>query len=177
MTDSVRLADPLDAVERIPPGWGLVLRHYDAPDRASLAAATVQAGHARGIVVLIGADPDLARRTGADGVHIPEGLAASGRILINDLRHLALVSAAAHGAAGLRTAARLGADIVMLSPVHATKSHPTATPLGRMRFAALAQSSAAPVIALGGINLADHETLRALGAHGLAGIGFLEALE
>jgi len=70
----------------------------------------------------------------------------------------------------------MAADAVVLSPVEATISHPDVKPLGALRFAALARAIPSPVYALGGITLAQHKRLQALGAKGIAGIGFLKEL-
>ena len=64
------------------------------------------------------------------------------------------------------------ADIVVLAPVFATASHPTARTLGPTRFAALVRQVPCPVIALGGITSHTARRLTHSGAHGLAGIGW-----
>jgi thiamine-phosphate pyrophosphorylase len=42
MTDEKRLADPLPVVRALPPGSAVILRHYDDPYRADLAARLVK---------------------------------------------------------------------------------------------------------------------------------------
>ena len=51
-------------------------------------------------------------------------------------------------------ARRKGADAVMLSPVFPTRSHPGSEVLGPVRFQMLARLCSAPVIALGGMDVA-----------------------
>ncbi len=73
-----------------------------------------------------------------------------------------------HNLRQLRTAERAGADLVFLSPVFATRSHPKARPLGVRRFGLIANQAKVPVIALGGM---DADKARRLhGAYGWAGI-------
>ena len=78
MTDDERLADPLPTVETLPPNSAVILRHYGAPDREGLAVRLIALARRRGVRVLIAADAGLAVRVGADGLHLPEALAARG---------------------------------------------------------------------------------------------------
>jgi 8-oxo-dGTP diphosphatase len=79
-----------------------------------------------------------------------------------------VVAASCHDETELRQAARIGADFAVLSPVHATRSHPNARPLGWAEFARLRMISDIPVYALGGVTADDLETARVAGAAGLA---------
>jgi thiamine-phosphate pyrophosphorylase len=62
---------------------------------------------------------------------------------------------------------RGGADLVFVSPVFATRSHPGARALGRTRFRSLVRDCPVPLIALGGM---DARNARSLGTYGWAGI-------
>lgn len=171
-TDDVRLADPLPAVERLPRGSAVILRHYDVADRDALAVRLIALARKRGVKVLIAADPALAARAGADGLHLPDALAAEGPGAWRAWRRPDwLVTAAAHSPAGLHRAARAGADAALLAPVFPTASHPDARPLGPLRFAAWCRSSPLPVYALGGISTVNGRRLKGSGAVGIAGIG------
>ena len=171
MTDEARLADPLPAARALPAGSAVILRHYGAPERALLARRLAAVARRRGLVLLVGEDPALARRVGAHGVHLPER--AVGRAGAVRWRRDWLVTAAAHSHAALRLAAAAGADAALLSPVFATASHPDARALGPHRFAALARHSPIPVYALGGIGRERARLLLSSGAVGIAGIGGL----
>ena len=81
-----------------------------------------------------------------------------------------LRSAPAHDFSEIRAAERARADLIFLSPVFATRSHPDAAPLGLARFAWLARRTALPVIALGGMDEARGKKLASFGAYGWAGI-------
>ena len=171
MTDDVRLADPLPAACALPPGSAVILRHYRAPERASLARSLAAIARRRGLVLLVGEDPALARRVGAHGVHLPER--AVGRAGAVRWHRDWLITAAAHSHTALRAAAAAGADAVVLAPVFATASHPGARALGPHRFAALSRNCPIPVYALGGIDRAHARLLPGTGAVGIAGIGGL----
>lgn len=81
-----------------------------------------------------------------------------------------------HDAACLGKAARLGASYAFLSPLFATATHPDAKPLGVDAFAALAQSSSLPLLALGGITPERVTAARQAGAAGVAVLsGILES--
>jgi thiamine-phosphate diphosphorylase len=135
-------------------------RHYLHALRAATAA--------RGAWLLVNGRADLAREVGADGLHLPEGMARPP----TDAWHGPL-SVAAHDATGLDRAHRVGAAFVLLSPLFPTNSHPDADGLGPTAFARLAQASPAPVIALGGVTPANAPQARRAGA---AGIACIEAL-
>lgn len=140
------------ALERLPEGSGVVFRHYGlaGPDRRKLFERVRGVSRRRRLTLLVAGTP----LPGADGVH--------GR------RGRGLRSASAHNLRELKAAERAGADIVFLSPVFATRSHPEASPLGARRFALLAHQAKVPVIALGGMNAQRFRTLG--GAYGWAAI-------
>ena len=81
-----------------------------------------------------------------------------------------LHSMAVHDACELRAAERMGADLVFLSPLLPTRSHPGGKALGRRRFAALAHRATMPVMALGGVQKSHRRLLRGIGAAGWAAI-------
>ncbi|MCI3880164.1 NUDIX domain-containing protein [Acinetobacter higginsii] len=78
--------------------------------------------------------------------------------------------AACHDAVSLQHAQHIGCDAVLLSPIHATETHPETKVLGWDRFQELAQNSDIPVFALGGLAPADLEQAQKHHAYGLAGI-------
>jgi len=156
MTDERQGEGVLDAVARLPEGAGIVFRHYRLPEVARRDLfERVRAAHP-GLLLLAG-PAALADRWGADGRH--------GRG-----QGLGLKSAPVHDYAEIRAAERNGADLLFLSPVFATASHPGAKTLGVARFAWLARRTPLPVIALGGMNAARGQRLASFGAYGWAGI-------
>ncbi|CAA7621191.1 thiamine phosphate synthase [Magnetospirillum sp. SS-4] len=178
VTDEVRLPDPLPAMMRLPPGAGVLLRHYRSPDRQDLARSVAALARRRRLVLLVAGDWRLAARLGADGLHLPEGLARHG-VLAPALgwlrRRNLLLSVACHSRSALGRAARLGADSALLSPAFATRSHAGATPIGPVRFGLWSRAARLAVIALGGVDGRGARRLPGGSAAGLAAIGgFLE---
>lgn len=162
MTDE-RQGDRLpDAVRGLPRGSGIVFRHRGLPaaDRRRLFEAVRRIARRRGLVLMLAGDPAQAAAWRADGVHGP----LPGRPARPLLR-----SVAAHGPRDLERARRGGADLVFLSPVAATRSHPGARVLGRVRFGLIARRARLPVIALGGLD----GPLAMRGVHGWAAIDAL----
>jgi thiamine-phosphate pyrophosphorylase len=176
VTDTARLPDPAAACRRLKRGAGVLLRHYDAPDRPLLAARLAALARARRLTLLVAGDWRLAAAVGAAGVHLPEGMARRGVLapLLGWVRRRGrLLTVAAHSPAALGRARRLGADAALLSPAFPTRSHPGAPAIGPLRFAAWARRAGLPVIALGGVDAATAARLRACGAAGLAAVGAL----
>lgn len=172
MTDGERLPDPLPAVRRLPPGAGVILRHYDAPDRSDLAARLAEICRGRGLPLLIAGDWRLAMRVGAAGLHLPEAMVSTRTAWCRG-RPDWLITAAAHSVNAIRRAQRSGVDAVLVSPVFGTASHPGARTIGRVRFAKMVRESALPVFALGGIGNANAAGLKNSGAVGIAAISAL----
>lgn len=160
MTDE-RQGDGLwPALKALPRGGGVVFRHYGlAPgERRRLFRRVRALARRRRLLILLAGPPRLARAWGADGSHgVHRG-------------RWRTLAAPAHTPVEMRRAERAGVDLLFISPVFATRSHPDAKPLGRVRFGLLARQARRPVIALGGITPRRARTLRALGCHGWAGI-------
>jgi thiamine-phosphate pyrophosphorylase len=171
MTDARRAHDPVADVMRLPQGAAVILRHYELVPQARLALARIlsAATKARKVKLLIADDMRMALDVHADGVHFSEAALRRAGHRLRKLPHW-LVTAAAHSAPALRRAAQAGVTAALLSPVFITMSHPGTTPLGALRFAALAQNSAVPVYGLGGINDRTVRRLRGSGAAGVAAI-------
>ncbi len=104
----------------------------------------------------------------ADGVHLSsERLMRCSRRGVPDST---LLSAACHTEEQLAHAERVGVDLVTLSPVLPTSSHPGAPTLGWQRFGELVAQTCVPVYALGGMTRSHCAKARAFGAHGIAAI-------
>jgi 8-oxo-dGTP diphosphatase len=120
--------------------------------------------HAAGARLLVNGDLDLARRIGADGLHL-----SAARLMPREARPgIELYAASCHDRAELDRAADLGADFVVLGPVHPTPTHEGMHTLGWERFARLIEGYPLPVFALGGIRPNDLTVAWSQGAHGIA---------
>jgi thiamine-phosphate pyrophosphorylase len=80
------------------------------------------------------------------------------------------VTARVHTTAELRSALLARTPLVMLSPIHPTRSHPGWTALPPMRAAALARLGGRKLIALGGMDARKFQRIERLGFQGWAGI-------
>jgi len=160
MTDE-RLGDLGAAVRRLPRGAGVVFRHHATPpiERRALFREIRQLARARGLVVLLADTPLRAWQWRADGAHHRSRLASRG-----------LRSVAVHDGAERATARAVRADLIFVSPVFATRSHPGAAPLGPVRIGQLAGPMRARAIALGGMNRHRWRRLAAMRLHGWAAI-------
>jgi 8-oxo-dGTP diphosphatase len=143
-------------------------------DYASLARAATDLCHRQRARIILNAAPELVRDVGADGVHLSNARLSSsaGRLLPQEY----LVGASCHDEASIRMASRHGLDYIVLGPVQATPSHPSAPPLGWDGFKRLTSCSTLPVYAVGGMLPEYLERVRSLGGHGIAAIrGLWEA--
>ena len=154
MTDE-RLGDALwTALRRLPPGAGVVFRHYELPrpERLALWLRVRRVAHARGLVAVSAGEA----LPGADGVHRGRGRG--------------LLTWPAHNRRQAVAAKRAGAALVFVSSVYPTRSHPGAPALGPMGAARVAQGFGMTVIALGGMNAERWRKARRLRLDGWAGV-------
>jgi 8-oxo-dGTP diphosphatase len=137
---------------------------WPAAQRLWFAEAVVRLAQPRGALVLINDDEEIARRVGADGVHLSAArLAACG-----GRPDFSWVGASCHTSGEMAHAAELGLDYALLGPVLPTPTHPEAEGLGWDEFSRLIGGSALPVFALGGMRNAMLATAQEHGAHGIA---------
>jgi len=119
--------------------------------------------------LLVNERADVARSSGADGVHLP-----ADSLPIAAVRSWAgknwIVGAACHSIEEVERAAAAGADYALVAPVFDTASKPGMKPMGLDRFREICQQSSIPVFALGGVTLANARSCVDAGASGLAGI-------
>lgn len=164
-TDPERTPDPVASAGKLPRRTAIVFRHFGASDRLETARALARLARRRGLKLLIAADPALARRVGADGVHWPESMLGSAE-------RFGVTTAAAHSADAVARAAAI-ADAIVLSPVFPSRSASAAHPMGVFHASHVTRAVGRPVIALGGVNA---KTARMLIGRGFAGCAAIEAL-
>ncbi len=175
ITDCTQAARPLTDIAATLFAGGLrwlSLRDKDLPagQRLALARALVALGKPFGATVTVHGNIDLALAAGAAGVHLGrDGDPAAAR---DRLGPAALIGVSAHDRVSAEAAARRGADYVTLSPIFLTASKPGYGPaLGPTGLAAIAAATPIPVIALGGVDLANAAACRHAGAAGVALMG------
>ena len=145
------------AIDRLPKGAGVIVRHYSLPEKDRQAMARRIAR--RGVFVAYSGTEHAARRAGAKAVYGPTR--TPGR-----LPRLFPV----HNRSEIIVAERAGAALLLLSPAFPTRSHPDTRALGPFRFGILARTARTPVIALGGMTPNRFKRLKLLGAQGWAAI-------
>lgn len=158
MTDE-RMGDDLwRALARLPRGGGVVFRHYATPpaERRRLLAGVMRVARRRRLTVFVAGGAGRGH-----GVHNARAAQGIGR---------ALISRSVHSARDAVAARRDNADVVFVSPVFPTRSHPGARTLGRVRLGLMIRDTPIPVIALGGMTASRLRGLNALGVYGWAGI-------
>ena len=160
------------AVRLLPPGSAAVhLREKDLGGRelVELARALAAACHDARQLLLVNDRVDVALASGADGVHLPSaGIPPrDARLLLGPGR---LVGVSCHLEEEVRAARDGGADFATFGPVFDTPSkRPFGAPVGLGALRA-AVALGLPLVALGGVELANAAAVVATGAHGLAAI-------
>lgn len=171
MTDNKRMPDPAAVLDALPPGIAMVFRHYGDPNRDIQAQKVVDRAHRLGIQVLVAGDAQLARRVGADGVHLPSHLLHRRVISFLAARRTGwLVTAAVHNQRELTWATNAQVDAVMASPVFATTTRVQRRTLGVIGIRRITNIAPMPVFALGGLSATLLPRLRTCGTIGFAGV-------
>jgi thiamine-phosphate pyrophosphorylase len=155
MTDRKLGDESWACIARLPAGAGVVLRHHDGDRVLSEQVAAACAG--RDLLLAIAGDVGLAQAVGAAMVHNPTE--DSGGLLVSRSVQDQNEARAARGA-----------DLVFISPLFATRSHPDVAGLGLDAGLALARLARMPAIALGGMDELRGEQAIAAGFHGWAAI-------
>lgn len=117
-------------------------------------------------ILLLGTSVDIFTQANADGLHL------NSQVLFEyDNRPVAnhhLLSVSCHNLDEMKQAEKLGADILLLSPVKATSSHPELAGIGWQQFSQMIKQVKCPVYALGGMQASDLADAKQAGAQGVA---------
>lgn len=151
------------------------LRAKDLPpsDRLGLARGLVQALAPLQTLVIVNDDVAVAKASGAHGLHLGQEDGDLSRARA-ELGPDVLIGRSTHDLGQVAAAAAEGADYIGFGPVFATSTKALADPVvGLSGLAAACASSVLPVVAIGGITLADLPAVQASGAHGWAVISDL----
>lgn len=143
-------------------------RQLSADEYKALVPEVLQRCRQVNARLLLNAEPELVRETGAAGVHLTsERLMGLSKRPLDDTY---LVAASCHTLEQLEHAINLGLDFVVVSPVRATSSHPGARTIGFNGLKAFTERASIPVYALGGMQVTDLRSVFQCGAQGVAAI-------
>ena len=122
----------------------------------------------RGARLLLNGPLELTQQINAQGIHLTSAqLMGLGERPLGEDK---LIGASCHNRDELTRAQELNLDFAVLSPVKHTSSHPGAVPLGWEGFQRLADQTALPIYALGGMERGDLAQAKRAGAQGIAAI-------
>ena len=145
------------------------LRDKKASDLELLATARalLEITKPKGIPLIINDRVQVARDSGADGVHLgqEDGSLEEARTVLGDQ---AIIGRSTHNQAQVLVAEAEGFDYIGVGPVFSTPTKPTTVPVGLdlVRFAA--ENIRIPFVAIGGIDLSNVEEVRRAGAKAVA---------
>ena len=148
LTEPKRVQHPIEAICALPEGAAVIYRHFGAADRHALGTEMRAVCAKHSVRLLVAADPDLALRLKADGVHWPEARLHASRLWRG---HFALQTASAHSVHAIKRAEKAGMDAALCSAVFASDSPSAGRPIGMTRFRRIQRDASLPLYALGGI--------------------------
>ncbi len=167
MTDGKQADDAASIVSALPRGTAVIYRNYTLVNRRAIAVRLRALCRARGLLFIVAEDINLAKTLKADGLHLPSR-ALKKSAWLRDFRTL---SAACHTSHEVTMARAHGIDIIFLSPLFETNSHPGEPYLGPDRFREIAMMAGIPVLALGGVTLQNFKLASGANIVGFAAIG------
>jgi 8-oxo-dGTP diphosphatase len=133
------------------------------------AKPAIELAHKYQAKVLLNSPPRLLEQLGqADGLQLSS--TAVKNLIKRPISKDKLLSVSTHNKAEITKALELGADIILLSPVKKTSSHPNLEAMGWDKFTEFVADIPVPVYALGGMKMEDKTTAKQSGAQGIAAI-------
>jgi thiamine-phosphate pyrophosphorylase len=166
-----RRLDPLAVLEAFLAGGATLIQLRDKSSstagRLALADAVVAKAHAAGARIVVNDRADVARLSGADGVHVGQD-----DLAVDDVRALlgrdAIVGVSTHDAAQIEAAAATTASYLAVGPIYATQTKETGYSSRGLDLIRLAATAGTPVVAIGGITLERAPDAIAAGAAAVA---------
>jgi thiamine-phosphate pyrophosphorylase len=172
----VRGLDPLATLDAFLAGGARVIQLRDkspsSRDRLALADACVARAHAAGARLIVNDRADLARLSGADGVHVGQD-----DLTVDEVRAIvgaeAIVGISTHDADQIDAALRSTASYVAVGPLYATATKDTGYSARGLALVRKAAAGSKPVVGIGGITLERAPDVLAAGAGSVAVISDL----
>ncbi len=172
-----RRLEPLAVLDAFLAGGARFLQLRDktpaTADRLALAEAVVARAHAAGAQVIVNDRADIARLSGADGVHVGQD-----DLSVEDARRIvgadAIVGVSTHDEAQIAAALQTRATYIAVGPIYGTSTKDTGYTARGLDLVRLAAAPAdRPVVAIGGITLESAPDVMAAGAWSVAVISDL----
>jgi thiamine-phosphate pyrophosphorylase len=168
--------DPLAVLDAFLAGGARLIQLRDkspaSADRLALADAAVTRVHGAGGRLILNDRADIARLSGADGVHVGQG-----DLAVEDARQIvgpdAIVGVSTHDAAQIAAASKTSATYLATGPIYATATKDTGYSARGLDLVRQAAAAGRPVVAIGGITLARAREPIAAGASAVAVISAL----
>ena len=117
---------------------------------------------------LVNSNLEVAIKSGADGIHLPQ----NSTISVSDIRRSTpnhfLIGKSAHDQASATAAARDGVDYIILGTIFPTDSKPGVETGGTLRSSEISANIDCPILAIGGINADNINSVISAGAYGAA---------
>jgi thiamine-phosphate pyrophosphorylase len=171
-----RQLDPLAILDAFLAGGARLIQLRDksavSRDRLALADAAVSRAHARGAQLIVNDRADIARLSGADGVHVGQG-----DLPVDEVRAIvgagAIVGISTHDEAQIGAALRTTASYIAVGPIYDTATKDTGYTARGLALVRLAAAGGRPVVAIGGITIDRAAEVLAAGAAAVAVISDL----
>jgi len=136
-------------------------------ERLALADDLVARAHAAGAQVIVNDRPDIARLSGADGVHVGQD-----DLIVDDARLVvgadAIVGVSTHDEAQVAAAAETSATYIAVGPIYGTTTKDTGYSARGLELVRVASETGKPVVAIGGITIDRARETLAAGASSVA---------
>jgi len=172
----VRGIDPLATLDAFLAGGARLIQLRDkspsSRERLALADAAVARARAAGARLIVNDRADIARLSGADGVHVGQD-----DLPVEDVRAIvgadAIVGVSTHDERQIEEAARSSATYVAVGPIYSTATKDTGYTARGLALVSHAAAGPKPVVAIGGITMERARDVIAAGAASVAVISDL----
>ena len=140
----------------------------DPEEYLALAKIAKDICHRYGAILLLATSSDIYQQFNTDGLHL------NSQVLFEyqsrPIPENQLLSVSCHTLEEMKQAEELGANILLLSPVKETSSHPGVPGIGWQQFNQMIAEVKCPVYALGGMQASDLNDAKTADAQGVAAI-------
>ena len=145
-------------------------KHLQGAEKEALARELLALCRSYGVPLIINDDAELAKKVGADGVHVGQSdlAAQEARRMLGPQ---AIIGVTTRTVEQARAAQAAGADYLGSGAVFGTSSKSDARPLSREELRAICAAVTIPVVAIGGIHAGNVLALCGCGQAGVAVIG------